>query len=673
MKFNGVSLFWAFLASSTVSIETATAFVPARLATSTPISIPSPSSATALKKNIVQPPFAATLDHVDQETTSSDDFLRNGPDDNDSDNDFQDYNADLLAFSLKGDARSAEKVLKQMVEACKESSSDANAPGLYNYNILLDAWAKSKEPGACDRSLEILDAMHGLAETEDSNLHPCPRSYTAVITAIVRSGRKNAAELAQKVFDQAIANGVEPDAYMFTSVMQVYANIGDAETTEKILTRMEGFGNVNSAAYNTVIKAWKGSSSPEAAERAELNLERLITMGVADTISFSTVIATYAKRGDAASADKAESLLQRMHDLELEGNENVRPNVQTFNAVLNAWVQAGDPERAGLLLDRMMKLCDEGRFDMCPNVVSFSTVINGWAKSPSRGGVAKSEQLFKSMVEMYEGGNSAARPNLISYVSLINAITRSRDKDCAERAEAVIFQMYKQFKDGNTDVKPNTKLIAMVVDAWQKSGKHNAGERAEALLDWMMELFETDNDATFEPNEFIYSSVISAWSRSHSFGKAVRARRVLENMRKSHEAGVIAAAPTTHCYTSVINSCAYCVDDTVEKEDALKIALATYKESERSQAGKPNHVTYATMITALMHLLPASPKRLAAIESIFKRCCVTGQVDDLVIRRMETSLTASEKSEVFAENLLTPGGLIRKENLPAEWRSNTRS
>ena len=45
--------------------------------------------------------------------------------------------------------------------------------------------------------------------------------------------------------------------------------------------------------------------------------------------------------------------------------------------VLNAWVQAGNPESAELLLDRMQQLCAEGAFDMCPNVVSFSTVING--------------------------------------------------------------------------------------------------------------------------------------------------------------------------------------------------------------------------------------------------------------------------------------------------------
>jgi len=162
------------------------------------------------------------------------------------------------------------------------------------------------------------------------------------------------------------------------------------------------------------------------------------------------------------------------------------------------------------------------------------------------------------MVELYEAGNQSARPNKISYVSLINAITRSGDPDKAERAEKVLFQMYKQYQDGHNDLKPTAKTIAMVLDAWQKSGKPDAGERAEALLDWMLGLYKEAMDKRLEPNEYIYSSVISAWSKSHCFGKAPRARRVLEKMRKMHDSGAISAAPNTHCYTGVINSCAYC-------------------------------------------------------------------------------------------------------------------
>ena len=140
-------------------------------------------------------------------------------------------------------------------------------------------------------------------------------------------------------------------------------------------------------------------------------------------------------------------------------------------------------------------------------------------------------------------------------------------------------------------------------------------------------------------------------------------------MQALHGSKAMAAAPNTHCYTSVINSCAFCINDESEKREALKIALATYKESERSTSknGKPNHVTYATMLGALSRLLPPSVERTAAIGSIFKRCCETGQVDWHVLRRMQSILTAIELREVFSEAMVAPGGTIIAEKIPADW------
>lgn len=289
----------------------------------------------------------------------------------------KDYNCVLTALSQKGSARAAEEILKRIVKVCRENGSEKNAPTLYSYNVVLSAWAKSKEAGASKRALEILDALHGMEAQEDSELCPCQRTYSAVMTAIARSGDPNAAELAQKVFDEAVSREIVPDAYMYGNLMHVYASINDAEKVEGILKSMEEAGLANAVAYNTVINAWKGSSLPGAAEKAERSFDHLISLGMADTISFTSVIAAYAKRGDAASAEKAESLLRRMNELRLAGDDSVEPNIQTYNSVMHAWVQAGIPERADALLENVLRIYDGGRVDMCPNVVSFSTVING--------------------------------------------------------------------------------------------------------------------------------------------------------------------------------------------------------------------------------------------------------------------------------------------------------
>jgi hypothetical protein len=147
-------------------------------------------------------------------------------------------------------------------------------------------------------------------------------------------------------------------------------------------------------------------------------------------------------------------------------------------------------------------------------------------------------------------------------------------------------------------------------------------------------------------------------------------------MKAMHESGGIISAPNAHCYTAVINSCAYCVDDATEKKNALGIALSTYKELERTPShGSPNHVTYAELIGALSNLLPPSDKRTGAIRSVFKRCQETGQVDSLVVRRLQMSLTAAELKETLSscnDSIVSPGGAINVQLIPAEWKQHLR-
>jgi hypothetical protein len=107
---------------------------------------------------------------------------------------------------------------------------------------------------------------------------------------------------------------------------------------------------------------------------------------------------------------------------------------------------------------------------------------------------------------MYESGNEEALPNLFSFVTLINAIVKSGQPRAAERAETLVFEMYDQYKQGNHNVKPNTQLVTAVIDCWQKSGDRDAGEKAEALLNWLIELYEKEQDEAFRPNEFTFTS-----------------------------------------------------------------------------------------------------------------------------------------------------------------------
>merc|ERR1712176_137324 len=135
--------------------------------------------------------------------------------------------------------------------------------------------------------------------------------------------------------------------------------------------------------------------------------------------------------------------------------------------------------------------------------------------------------------------------------------------------------------------------------------------------------------------------------------------------------GIIKAMPNTYCYTAVINSCAYSENDELEKQLALKIAIQSYKELLSSpQYGKPNHVTFSTFMQALRYLTPQSKKRAEAIKNIFKKCKQEGQVDEFVLRTLQSSLDSDNLLQVLGKKAISNSGSIIVDNIPYDWKRN---
>lgn len=295
-----------------------------------------------------------------------------------------------------------------------------------------------------------------------------------------------------------------------------------------------------------------------------------------------------------------------------------------------------------------------------------------WAKSGAENALERTEAIFDRMVAMYESGHALAEPNLFSYVILINAYGRYSGPSSAQKAEDALFEMYRKYQAGTTVLKPNIQLVTTVIDCWRKSRRRDAGERAEALLDWVLNLYREGHDRSIQPNEFTFASTIGAWGRSRKMGKAVRARNILTKLIKLHESGDLDTCPNAHCYTAVINCCCYCENDAIEKREALRIAITTYKEllAKSEEYGGPNEISYSAMLTALRNLLPQGKDRSSAVQTVFKNAADDGRVDSLVVRRAQSCLTAEESRDLFPKDAISKDGQIRVDQLPIEWRKN---
>ena len=144
----------------------------------------------------------------------------------------------------------------------------------------------------------------------------------------------------------------------------------------------------------------------------------------------------------------------------------------------------------------------------------------------------------------------------------------------------------------------------------------------------------------------------------------------MNKMKSLYESGVIKSPPNAYCYTAVINACAYAERDSIEKRDALQVFVKTYKEIISEKGIDPNHITFATALTALRNLLPADEKRVAAVKTVFEKCTEMGMFDHLVARRLQSILDTEQLKGLVGDDKVDEKGVIDLALIPAEWTRN---
>uniref|UniRef100_A0A7S2EBP2 Pentacotripeptide-repeat region of PRORP domain-containing protein n=1 Tax=Ditylum brightwellii TaxID=49249 RepID=A0A7S2EBP2_9STRA len=557
------------------------------------------------------------------------------------------YNSMLDALAKSNNADSAQlasDMLKKM-----EMMECANA---VSYNTVINAMAKSGGRDGVGRAEAILSRMEKAYEDsgKDESLQPDVFSYSGVIDAIARSGEKGAAKRAEAMLERMVqseddndnGSGVRPNIVTWNAVLGCWAKSGEkdaGERAEALLDQMEDI-------YN---KGEDASIRPNA-------------------ISYTTVMNAYAQVGGTDAAMNAERIFQRME------KANCKPNVHSFNTVINAWVQTGEAGSASRAEDVLRKMEDQAKASddgVKPNVVSYTTVMNGWVKSGEANSAVQAENVFNRMIEMYKTGNKDAMPNAFSFSVLIDAYIKSGEKGSVQRAENILNKMDNLYRKGNLEAKPNNIHLTTVMDAWSRSGDPLCGQKAEELLERGQQLYEQDGDIDIKPNAKSYNAVINAWAKGKQFGKAQRAREVLRRMVKRYNDGDKDVKPNVSTYTSVLNSCAYTLGDLAEKREALQIASSTYKELIASGFGRPNHITYSTFLRVCSNLIPSGDSRASSMGTVFRKCCEDGQVNDLIIRQLQRSLTPDQirglvKCDIKNVDTLKPT------DLPSSWTCNVQ-
>lgn len=317
-------------------------------------------------------------------------------------------------------------------------------------------------------------------ETSISRVSPDLLSYSGVISCIAKSERFDDAKKAEDVLNRmTMANDVRPDNGKSGQEFLVFVRHHCRSSTER-------FANSQTCIL-------------------------FLPLHIIIQVIFNQVMNIYSKGGMVGSSEKCENLLKRMDDLAGKGNQQVSPDVRTYNILLSAYANEKGPADAEKVLQRL-----ESHRCIKPNSISFITCMDAFAKV---GDAHNNLRILSLMEKAFESGNVHAKPTRRAYVSALNSLAKSGRGDAGTRAEALVQRMEKFALSGNADLLPDTTVYNVLINCHK-----NSASQAEKVLYRM-------GKRSIERDVVSYSSVINVYSKMGGIQAARRAQALLDEMQ----------------------------------------------------------------------------------------------------------------------------------------------
>ena len=521
------------------------------------------------------------------------------------------------------------------------------------YDVVLHAYALSR--GGLEAATEAHNLLqHMIQLSRSSKLkYPTIKTWNIVINAWAKSGVKDSGLRAEAILEELNSWNrhlqehalplVEPTEVTMVSVIDAWARSRHSKAPERVLSLLDQSvrsGKANSRAFNAVIQTLVQSNrGREAAVKAEEVLRMMLRLAEnqpalkPSTRSYSVVINAWAKCESQEAAQRAHDMLTNMVDKYREGME-VEPNDIAFTTCISAWSKCRNvrhaPERAEALLTMLSELYKEtGKSEFKPSVRTYNAVIAAWVRASGRcNAVQQGERALEEM--------KFANPNLVSYNTLLGGMGRR-----GMGVEAL--RLLDWLDDEGGDMKPDRISFNSALAALAKDKREGSAEKAETLLR-RMEGSEQGAD------KFSYTTVVDAWARSIDPNKASKAETLLNAMISQCRNGRTQSEPDVFVFTAVIKACLQSPPQTESQADELlSIALRTMEKLDTGRYGKPNHVTYSTLLSTIHMLCSSNERRLSLLKQTFQNCVANGYVSKKVIHALPRELRDHIPSMLPAE------------------------
>eukprot|EP00887_Chlorella_sp_A99_P001891 scaffold18.g1891.t1 len=334
---------------------------------------------------------------------------------------------ELLASGMQLDAAAYRAGMKACVDVRRLPEAAAlleamraagEAPDVRAYNILLKGHSRAADAPALAGALRAMGA---------AGVRPSAVTYNTLIDGYVRAG---ALAEAQACAAQARAAGLGLDAWAYSSLLRGHVQAGDLVAAGALLAAMRAAGvRPNCVTYSTLID---GHARAGRLGEARALLDEMAAAGERPSaVTYNSLLRGLARGGGgggdgAASAsgtgaggatpDGLRAALELLGEMQAAG---VAPSTDTFNTLMAAALEAGEPRLAVALHVRL------ARAGLRPDGCTYTVLIQAQARL---GRPLQALALFEALQ-----GDAGAQLDLPAYCALTDALARVGDMAAAER------------------------------------------------------------------------------------------------------------------------------------------------------------------------------------------------------------------------------------------------
>jgi pentatricopeptide repeat protein len=253
----------------------------------------------------------------------------------------------------------------------------------------------------------------------------------------------------------------------------------------------------------------------------------------------------------------------------------------------------------------MITLSENSERDVKPNLISFNTVIDAWAKSKEPNAAENALNILQQMENISESLNDTSiYPDTISYSSVISAIARSEKRNAGLQAVELLERSLELYSNGMETLKPDSISFCTTLDALSKQSQFDQESiRVAQQMFRRMKQMGEDSDSSVQPTTIAYNIMLKIYASS---GEIEELKLLFEDMLDSYKKGDIHVAPDDITYNTYLSALSNAKEGVYVKE-----ALRMLREGEEDE-------NVNLSVNAYVHVLGALAKQTRHGENFLK-------------------------------------------------------